>query len=163
LAAVKRIAVEVAAEHAADVDSGSRFPAETIAALREVRALSAPVPRELGAWAAACTSLPTCARRLAQGCGSSGMVLAMHYIQVACIARHALGASYLREYLQELSRNQYLLASMTSEVGTFGETRTSVCAIERDGGTFKLAKDATTGSYCAHARLTFFSDLPPSG
>ena len=79
------------------------------------------------------------------------MVLAMHYIQVACIARHGMESPYLREYLRDLTRHQYLLASMTSEVGTFGETRTSVCAIERDGTNFKLAKDATTGSYCAHA------------
>jgi acyl-CoA dehydrogenase len=40
---------------------------------------------------------------------------------------------------------------MTSEVGTFGDTRSSVCAVERSGGRFTLAKDATTGSYCEHA------------
>jgi acyl-CoA dehydrogenase len=40
---------------------------------------------------------------------------------------------------------------MTSENGTFGETRTSICAVERVGGNFKLDKDATTGSYCEHA------------
>ena len=38
-----------------------------------------------------------------------------------------------------------------SENGTFGETRTSICAVEREDGHFKLDKDATTGSYCEHA------------
>jgi len=151
LAAVKRIAVGTAAEHAADVDTRGRFPTESITALREARALSAPVPRELGGLGCSMRELAELCSTLSQGCGSSGMVLAMHYIQVACIARHGMGSPYLREYLQGLTRNQYLLASMTSEVGTFGETRTSVCAIERDGEKFKLAKDATTGSYCAHA------------
>jgi acyl-CoA dehydrogenase len=40
---------------------------------------------------------------------------------------------------------------MTSEVGTFGDTRSSVCAVRRSDGRFRLDKDATTGSYCAHA------------
>jgi acyl-CoA dehydrogenase len=151
LAAVRRIAADVAATHAAAVDAGSRFPIETVMELQRVRALSAPVPRELGGLGCTMRELAELCSSLAQGCGSSGMVLAMHYIQVACIARHGMGSPYLREYLQELVRRQYLLASMTSEVGTFGETRTSVCALEREGGRFQLTKDATTGSYCAHA------------
>jgi acyl-CoA dehydrogenase len=40
---------------------------------------------------------------------------------------------------------------MTSEVGTAGDTRSSICAVEVTDGRFKLDKDATTGSYCAHA------------
>jgi acyl-CoA dehydrogenase len=88
---------------------------------------------------------------LAQGCGSSGMVLAMHFIQVACIARHGLASDFFRDYLREMVQCQYLLASITSEVGTYGDTRASVCAVERRDGRFVLNKDATTGSYCAHA------------
>jgi acyl-CoA dehydrogenase len=149
--AVKQIAIDVAANHATTVDAESRFPAETLAALQAVRALSAPVPRELGGLGCSMRELADLCAVVAQGCGSSGMVLAMHYIQVACIARHGMESTYLRDYLEELTRNQYLLASMTSEVGTFGDTRTSICAIERDGERFKLVKDATTGSYCAHA------------
>jgi acyl-CoA dehydrogenase len=151
LAAVKRIAVDVAAKHAAEVDAAGRFPEETLAALKEVRALSAPVPREQGGLGCNMRQLTELCSTLAQGCGSSAMVLAMHYIQVACIARHGLAATYLSGYLQDLVRHQFLLASMTSEVGTFGETRTSVCAVERQDGRFTLVKDATTGSYCAHA------------
>ena len=44
-----------------------------------------------------------------------------------------------------------MLASITSEVGTSGDTRSSICAVQRADGRFKLDKDATTGSYCAHA------------
>jgi acyl-CoA dehydrogenase len=151
LAAVKRISVEVAAAHAADVDAKARFPQETLEALRRVRALSAPIPRELGGLGCNMRQLAELCSTVAQACGSSGMVLAMHYIQVACIARHGLQSTFFRNYLAELVNEQYLIASMTSEVGTFGETRTSICAVERSGGRFKLDKDATTGSYCAHA------------
>ena len=48
LDAVRRIADEVAAPNADDVDREARFPVETIEALRARRALSAFVPSELG-------------------------------------------------------------------------------------------------------------------
>jgi acyl-CoA dehydrogenase len=151
LAAVRRIAGEIAAPNAADVDSKARFPSETLAALRQEGLLCAAVPRELGGTGCGLHELAQLCAALAQACGSSAMVLAMHYIQLACIARHGLESEFFRGYLRDLVKHQYLLASMTSEVGTYGETRTSICAVEREGGRFVLNKDATTGSYCAHA------------
>jgi acyl-CoA dehydrogenase len=151
LAAVRAIASDVAAKYADDVDKNARFPAETIAALKEVKALSAAVPKELGGGGCNMRELAAMCSTLAQGCASSAMVLAMHHIQVACIARHGLETPFFRDYLKELVQKQYVLASMTSEVGTFGETRSSVCAVERNNGRFTLNKDATTGSYCGHA------------
>jgi acyl-CoA dehydrogenase len=150
-AALKAIAADVASPNAADVDANSRFPHETIEALRKAKLLSAPVPKELGGAGYGMRQLGVLCSALAQACGSSAMVLAMHYIQVACIVRHALQSSFFRRYLQDLVEHQYVLASMTSENGTFGETRTSICAVECEGGRFKLNKDATTGSYCEHA------------
>jgi acyl-CoA dehydrogenase len=151
LAALKAIATDVAAPNAADVDAKARFPHETIQALQKAQLLAAPVPRELGGAGYGMRELAALCSTLAQSCGSSAMVLAMHYIQVACIARHGMSSEFLRKYLQELVERQYVLASMTSENGTFGETRTSICAVERANGRFKLDKDATTGSYCQHA------------
>jgi acyl-CoA dehydrogenase len=151
LAALKGIAADVAAPNAADVDVKARFPHETIRALQNAKLLSAPIPSELGGASYGMRELAALCSTLAQSCGSSAMVLAMHYIQVACIVRHARSAEFFERYLRELVEHQYLLASMTSENGTFGETRTSICAVERGGGRFKLDKDATTASYCAHA------------
>jgi acyl-CoA dehydrogenase len=151
LAALKALAAQVAAPNAADVDARSRFPSETIEALQKARLLSAPVPKEFGGAGYGMRELAALCSTLGQACGSSAMVLAMHYIQVACIARHAQSSAFFRGYLRELVDHQYVLASMTSENGTFGETRTSICAVERKDGRFKLDKDATTGSYCQHA------------
>jgi acyl-CoA dehydrogenase len=149
--AVRRIAAEIAAPNAADVDAKARFPAETIAALRDAGALSAPVPREFGGAACTMSELAQLCATLAQACGSSAMVLAMHYSQLACIARHGLSSDYFRGFLRDMVARQQLLASMTSEVGTSGDTRSSVCAVRRADGRFMLDKDATTGSYCEHA------------
>lgn len=151
LAQAKKIATDIAAKYADDVDRQARFPQETIDALKKARLLSAPVPTELGGAGCGMRELGLLCSTISAACGSSGMVLAMHYIQVACLVRHALGAPALRAYAEELVEHQYLLASITSEVGTWGNTRTSICAVERQGERFVLNKDATTGSYCAHA------------
>lgn len=151
LAAVRQIASSVAAVHAKDVDTNARFPQETIAALKSAKVLSAPVPREFGGQGLGMKQLGALCAALSGACGSSGMVLAMHYIQVACIARHHADSAFFKRYLTEIVETQPLLASITSEVGTFGDTRSSICAVERKDGKFILNKQATTGSYCAHA------------
>jgi acyl-CoA dehydrogenase len=147
----RAIAHEVAAKHAADVDAKARFPHETFEALRQARLLSAAVPKELGGGGANMVELSEMCTVLAQGCASSGMVLAMHHIQIACIARHALSSDFFKRYLEECVERQLLIGSITSEVGVWGDTRSSICAVVREGGRFKLDKDATTASYAEHA------------
>jgi acyl-CoA dehydrogenase len=89
---------------------------------------------------------------VAAGCGSSGLVLAMHYSQLSCLVRHGMTSVFFHRYLRDLVEKQHLIASITSEVGTYGDTRTSICALEPTAeGRFKLDKEATTGSYCGYA------------
>jgi acyl-CoA dehydrogenase len=145
--ALRTSIVEVAAKHAADVDERARFPIETFAALREAGALSAAVPRQFGGLGCGMSELGNQCSTLAQACSASAMILAMHHIQVACIARHGLGSAYFQSFMERLVREQLLIASVTSEVGTFGDTRSSITALERKGERFDLNKDATTISY----------------
>ena len=147
----RAIAREVAAPFAEAVDREGRFPAETIAAAREAGLLSALVPPELGGVGASMRDLAESCTIIGQACGSSAMVLAMHHIQVACIARHARGSAFFERYLRRIADEQLLLASVTSEVGVGGDTRSSICAVGREQGRFTLLKDATTISYGAHA------------
>ena len=151
LEATRSIAAEVAAPHADDVDRKARFPTETVTALGEAGVLAAAVPRELGGAGCGMLELGQLCAALAQACGSSAMVLAMHYSQLACLARHGMQSDFFRGYMKGMVQRPRLLASMTSEVGTYGDTRSSICAVQREAGRFRLAKDATTGSYCAQA------------
>lgn len=144
---VRRVSREVAAKHADDVDAAARFPTETFEALKGVKALSAAVPKELGGDGAGIQELSAQCMELSKGCAASGMILAMHHIQVACIARHGLESSHFRAYLKEVVEQQRLIASVTSEVGVWGDTRSSICALERDGDSCRLDKKATTISY----------------
>jgi len=151
LGEVRLIASDIAAKHADDVDRNARFPIEAVTALRGSKVLSAGVPEELGGGGCTMLQLANLCSALSRSCSSSGMILAMHLIQLACLARHGLESDFFRSYLSELVHEQYLIASVTSEVGTFGDTRSSICAVETEGECFRLKKEATTVSYGAYA------------
>jgi acyl-CoA dehydrogenase len=136
-----------AARAAADaVDSEGRFPIEAFAALRDkggLGLLAEPSPSLLAA-AVQCSAL-------AGACGSAGMILAMHHIQVACLARHATGAPWHDAFLNRIAQGHLLLASSTSEVGIGGNLRASLCALMVNGERFSLTKQASAISYGADA------------
>jgi len=140
------IADEVAGPAAADVDDKGRFPIETIDALKAEGLLAALVPVEFGGGGASLEEVSQGLVALGRRCASSAMVLAMHHIQVACLVRHGHTGA-LRSYLQELAEHQNLLASATTEVGTGGDVRSSVCAVEVTDGRFRLEKQAPVISY----------------
>jgi acyl-CoA dehydrogenase len=144
---VRRIAAEVAAPAASSVDREARFPRESIDALREARLLSAYVPARHGGYGAGVVELASMCETLGASCASSAMVFAMHQIQVACLVRHGLGASFFDGYLAKMIRGQRLIASVTSEAGVGGSVRTSISPIQRDAEGCTLRKDGTVVSY----------------
>jgi acyl-CoA dehydrogenase len=142
------IADDVAAPAADDVDRNARFPLETVTALRELRALSAFVPVELGGDGLSFEAIARACFELGRRCASSGMVFAMHQMQVACLVRHLEGSSWFEAYLRDLSSEQRLIASVTSEVGTGGDMGRSVASlVEEEDGTCSFEKQSTTLSY----------------
>jgi acyl-CoA dehydrogenase len=152
LADVARIAAEVAAPAAEDVDRDARFPSEAVAALREVRALSAAVPEELGGGGATLEAIARCCYELGRCCSSAAMVFAMHQIQVVTIVRHLDGAPWFDSYLRRLAAEQRLVASVTSEVGTGGDMARSIAAVTEERHDVRaFEKKAPTVSYGAHA------------
>jgi acyl-CoA dehydrogenase len=78
-------------------------------------------------------------------------VFAMHQIQVATIARHLDGAPWFEWYLGEVAREQRLIASVTSEIGTGGDMGRSIAAVmSGEHGLLRFEKRAPTVSYGAH-------------
>ncbi|MGI9146870.1 MAG: acyl-CoA dehydrogenase family protein [Chloroflexota bacterium] len=144
---VHQIAAAVAAQNAAEVDREARFPEEFLVEAKKAKLLGAYVPTELGGLGCGISDLSAMCTALAQSCSASGMVLAMHHIQVACLVHHGLGTPELRSYLSDLAERQLLIASVTSEVGVGGDMRSSVCALEVGPRGYALTKDATTISY----------------
>jgi acyl-CoA dehydrogenase len=150
-AEVRRIADEVAAAHAVEVDHDARFPQEAVDALREIGALSALVPDSLGGGGVSFRAVARACQDLGRRCSATGMVFAMHQIQVATITRHLTAGSWLETYLSELSETQRLIASATSEIGTGGDMGRSIAAITPiESGRFSFEKRAPTISYGGH-------------
>jgi acyl-CoA dehydrogenase len=136
------IGKQVLAVHAAAVDRDARFPSESIDALRQARLLSACVPREYGGMGLDIVEVSRLCEALGQYCGSTAMIFAMHKIQVVCIVHHGQQSLWFRDYLCRLVEEQRLIASATSEVGVGGDQRSSLCAVEVVGDSFRLVKKA---------------------
>jgi len=152
LAAVRRIADEVAAPNADDVDRNARFPRESIDALKAEGALSALIPESLGGGGIPLETVAAACFELGRRCGASAMVYAMHSIMVASIVRHGEGAAWFDDYLRRVAREQRLVASVTSEVGTGGDLGRSIAAVTpTDPGRARFEKQAPTVSYGAYA------------
>jgi len=147
---VTAIAERTAGRVADDVDAAARFPGETFAELRASGALGILVPERLGGRGADLSDAAEDVRILAQYCGSSALILAMHHIQVASLMRHGPGPT-LERVVPPLLRGELLLANANSEVGLHGERRRSICALEPEGDAQRLEKHASTVSYGEYA------------
>jgi acyl-CoA dehydrogenase len=163
----QRIGLEVAAPFADAVDREARFPIEAFDALRSERMLGIFVPSEFGGGGCSITDLSAICTALGQYCSATAMIFAMHQIQVACIVRHARESRFFASYLAELADTQALIASATSEIGVGGDVRSSVCAVESDGGSFSITKQAPVISYGQHADAILATarrtpDAPPN-
>jgi acyl-CoA dehydrogenase len=153
IATTRRISDEVAAAYAIEVDREARFPTETVAALREAGAFSALIPNELGGAGVSLKAIAAACFELGRHCGASGMVFAMHQIQIACLVDHRGENAWFDDYLGEVVAEQRLIASITSEVGTGGDLGKSVAAVSEAGtdGYAGFEKRAPTVSYGEHA------------
>lgn len=149
---VSRIAEGPVASAADSVDREARFPSESFDALREAKLLAAYVPVELGGLGVSTSDLAATCFELGRRCASTGMIFAMHQIQVAAIQRHAESSSWFRDYLTRLADEQRLIASATSEIGTGGDLNRSIAGLHAGGSddvTFE--KQAPVISYGEYA------------
>ena len=146
-----RAVASIAANHAADVDSAARFPAEACAALKEQRLLGVMVSRELGGEGAGIADVADICYLLGQACSSTAMIYAMHQIKVACVTRHMRDNAVLANTMRRLCAEQLLLASSTTEGQAGGNVRSSEAPVEHVDGRIHLERKASVISYGAYA------------
>ena len=151
LAVLERIGREIAREHAVDVDKKARFPIEAAAALREAGAFALSIPAEFGGGGADIHELAQGCFLLAQNCASTAAALAMHHTQTLSAAHHSNNNRHIEDYLRRAAKENRIIASVTSEVGTSGDMRRSMCAVDVQGDRYTLVKNATTLSYGSYA------------
>jgi acyl-CoA dehydrogenase len=147
-------ALSIAEKNADDTDRNARFPEEAITALRAAGAFGWMVAEEFGGQGMPIEDIARAVFELSRRCSATGMIFAMHQIQVACISRHAGESPWFADYLRLLVAEQRLIASATSEAGTGGDIRHSIAALRPESDApdalLRFEKNATTISYGAY-------------
>lgn len=160
-------AARVAAKFAHAVDREARFPSEAFAAIKAERLLSVMVPSELGGDGLSFEDAASVVSTLAGGCGSTGLIYAMHQIQIATIMNSSMASAWHRRLLKRVSAEQLVLGSATTEGGIGGDIRSSSCAVVRNGDRISIDKAGTVISYGRDSDVIMTTarrnpDAPPS-
>jgi len=165
-ARAQRVAA-VAAVHADAVDREGRFPREAVDAMKAEKLLGIQIPQDFGGEGASISGMAEVCTILGQACAASAMIFAMHQIKASSLVSHGSDHDWHQNFMRRLVAEQLLLGSATTEGGIGGNLRNSICAIEVDGDTCRLEKDATVISYGKHADAILITsrshkDAPPS-
>ena len=111
--ALARVIDEVVAPGAAEVDRSGAFPRRQVAALGEAGLLRLTIPAESGGGEEGPRAAVHVTRELGAVCGSTAMVVTMHYAAVA-----ALAAGGMKEALAQLAGGSQLATLAFSEAGS---------------------------------------------
>jgi isovaleryl-CoA dehydrogenase len=111
--ALLRIIDDVVAPGAAAVDADGAFPRAQIDALASAGLLALTVPGEDGGGGAGLAEAAWAVRELGAACGSTAMIVTMHYSAVA-----ALAAAGDRETLRAIAAGRHLCTLALSETGS---------------------------------------------
>lgn len=162
-----RRAAAIAARHADDVDVNARFPHEAVDAMKAERLLGIQIPVAFGGEGATTAEIAEVCSILGQACSAAAMTFAMHQIKASSLVSHGTDAPWHQAFMRRVAADQLLIGSATTEGGIGGNLRNSICAIEIDGETCRLEKDATVISYGEEADAIMVTsrsraDAPPS-
>lgn len=108
-----RVIGQLVAPHATEVDRHAEFPDKAVAALAEAGLLALTVPAEHGGAGLGLSAAADVVRQLATACGSTAMVVVMHYSAVAVLV-----AVDRPDVLAEIAAGRHLTTLAFSEVGS---------------------------------------------
>ena len=148
----------VAAENAAEVDRDAAFPAKTIAAAKERGLLGLVSARAIGGQGLGLAEAASVVERLARECGSSAMVLCMHYCGVAVI--ESLGAESVR---REIAKGEHLTTLAFSEAGSRSQFWASMGEAKASGDCVRLSARKSWVTSAHHANSYVWSSKPTEG
>jgi isovaleryl-CoA dehydrogenase len=158
--ALLRVIDEVVAPGAATVDASGEFPTEQVSALGAAGLLALTVPADLGGGGAGPREAADVIRELGSVCGSTAMVVTMHYSAVA-----ALTAAGDKETLAAIAAGPHLSTLAFSEKGSrshfWAPLSSAVLTGDRQAVALDAAKSWVTSA--GHADSYVWSSQPLSG
>jgi alkylation response protein AidB-like acyl-CoA dehydrogenase len=138
LAENERLAKEVFAPGADEVDRSRRFPRENIQKLGQIGLLGLTVPTEYGGAGGSISDAAQVLETLGRACASTAMVTLMHYCGTAVIA--AKGRDALKQgLLPIIARGEHLTTLAFSEAGSGGHFYMPVSKVTRNGEGLRLS------------------------
>ena len=138
----EKLAKELLAPGADEIDRERRFPRRNIQELGRSGLLGLVVPLEFGRAGAGIPEMAQVLERMAQACASTAMVTLMHYCGTAVIV--AKGSAVLRQtLLPAIARGEHLTTLAFSEAGSGGHFYMPVSAARRNGHGLKLTAHKT--------------------
>lgn len=152
LASVERIAIDVIAEHAIGVDARAEFPSASIAALRQAGLLGLVSASEVGGLGGGPRLASLVLRRVAQACGSSAMVLCMHYCGAAVLEQ--LAGSEVR---RAVAAGDHLSTLAFSEAGSRSHFWAPMSTATREGDQVRLDARKSWVTSARHATAYVWS------
>jgi isovaleryl-CoA dehydrogenase len=160
--ALRRVIDEVVAPGAAAVDASGTFPRAAVDALGAAGLLALTVPAEYGGGGAGLREAAEVVRELGSVCGSTAMIVTMHYSGVA-----ALVAGSDKDTLTEIAGGRHLTTLAFSETGSRSHfwVPMSTAVAEPSGSTVRLdaAKSWVTAAGQADSYVWSSRPLTPAG
>jgi alkylation response protein AidB-like acyl-CoA dehydrogenase len=146
-----------AANRAARVDSGE-FPTETLRAMGDAGLLGLISAAEVGGKGLGLPAAAAVVERLARECGSTAMVVTMHYCATAVIEAH--GAIEVR---RAIAAGKHLSTLAFSEVGSRSAFWVPMSTATADGSDVRLTARKSFATSAGHADSYVWSSKPTAG
>jgi alkylation response protein AidB-like acyl-CoA dehydrogenase len=154
-AALERVCAETVAQHASTIDQNGTFPAESIQALAKSGLLGALSSPDCGGMGLGLTGAARVVRRIAEECGSTAMVVTMHYSGVAVLEAHA--SSDVRA---AAASGAHLSTLALSESGSRSHFWAPVSTATEADGAIELNASKSWITSAAHATAYVWSSRP---
>lgn len=151
------VATETVASHAAIVDRDGVFPSVSMDALASAGLLGLISDREIGGMGHGPGAAALAVLRIARECGSTGMVLAMHYAGTAVIEKY--GAEGTR---RDVAAGRHLSTLAFSEAGSRSHFWAPTGTATAVGGHVRLDADKSWITSAGHAAAYVWSSRPVS-
>ena len=151
----QRIAETIVREHAAQVDSESLFPAESISALAKEGLLGLTLPVEFGGKGLGMPAFASITETLSQECASTAMIYVMHVVASQSLAQSTHFARK-KEVLRAISDGKHLSTLAFSETGSRSHFWAPVSNLVSENAAYRVnAKKSWVTS--AHSADSFIS------
>jgi len=155
LPALERIVTDVIAPFAVELDRTAAFPTAAIRALGEAGLLGLLIPEANGGMGLGPDTAALVVERIAQVCGSTAMVVCMHYAGSAVLAAH--GAEAVQ---RDVAAGRHLSTLAFSEAGSRSHFWAPLSTATSDGEDVHLTAQKSWVTSASHADAYVWSSKP---